>query len=271
MVDDRSPDNSWSAVLVQTQENKHIKGIRLSRNFGQHYAITAGLEAANGHWIVVMDCDLQDKPEEILALYKKAMEGYEIVYAQRKTRKDSRRKKLSSRLFYGLFGYLTDTVQDSSIANFGIYHRKAIDAIIKMGDSIRYFPTMSQWVGFKKTKIAVEHGQRDAGESSYSWRKLIELAFNNIIAFSDKPMRLTVKLGVLVSLFSFLIGLIYIYKYFQGDIVVLGYSSLIISIWFLSGMIISILGIIGIYIGKIFERVKERPVYIIDEKINFEE
>lgn len=271
LVDDCGPDNSWQEILRQTQKDTHTKGVKLSRNFGQHYAITAGLESALGDWVVVMDCDLQDQPEEIEHLYKKAKEGYDVVLAQRLARQDTFLKRKSSALFYAVFGYLTETNQDASIANFGIYHRKVIQAILSLQDHIRYFPTMTQWVGFKQTKIEVTHGARDSGESSYSWSSLIRLAFNNIIAFSDKPLRMTIKLGVWVSCFSFLIGLLYLFKYFRGDIVVLGFASLMISIWFLSGIIISILGMLGLYIGKIFEQVKKRPTFIIDKKINFDD
>ncbi len=271
LVDDRSPDNAWIKITELASKYLEVKGIRLSRNFGQHYAITAGLEESRGEWIVVMDCDLQDQPEEIKKLYQKAKGGYDIVFAQRKLRQDTFFKRISSKLFYGLFSYLTDTVQDSSIANFGIYHRKVISSVLKMKDHIRYFPTMSQWVGFQSVKLEVEHAPRFEGDSSYNLKKLLNLAFNNIIAFSDKPLRLAVQLGALVSFISFWIGVFYIVKFFRGEVEVLGFTSIVISIWFLSGIIIFILGIVGIYIGKIFEKVKDRPAYIIDEKVNFDE
>ncbi|MEM8886587.1 MAG: glycosyltransferase family 2 protein, partial [Bacteroidota bacterium] len=246
-------------------------GLKLSRKFGQHYAITSGLKEASCDWIVVMDCDLQDKPEEIPNLYHKAQEGFDIVFAQRKERKDKWLKRLSSKVFYQVFSLLTDTKQDATIANFGIYHKKVIQAVLSMKDHIRYFPTMVQWVGFSNTRIQVEHGQRAEDESSYSWGKLIRLAFDNIIAFSEKPLRISINLGLSISFISMLIGIFYLYKYLKGDIVVLGFASLIISIWFLSGLIILLLGVVGVYLGKTFERVKERPHYIVDEKLNFNE
>lgn len=267
-VNDNSPENDWEIITELTQQDKRIKGINLSRNFGQHYAITAGLEHAKGEWVVVMDGDLQDQPEEIINLYNKAKEGYEIVYARRELRKDSFLKKTSSKMFYQLFGYLTDSKQDATIANYGIYNQKVIKAIISMKDSVRYFPTMVQWVGFKSTKINVEHKLRIEGESAYSWFSLISLAFDNIVAFSDKPLRLTVRIGFFMSFFSFLIGLFYFYKFIMGEILVLGYASLVISIWFLSGLVILILGVIGIYLGKTFDRVKDRPTFIISDKTN---
>ena len=202
LVEDGSPDRSWEAIQRVCKHDIKVKGVKLSRNFGQHAAITAGLETAKGEWVVVMDCDLQDRPDEIPRLLGKAKEGYELVFAQRQVRQDGFFKKLSSQLFYKVFSYLTDTIQDSSVANFGIYHRKVVDAVISLGDTIRFFPTMTQWVGFQRAYLAVKHDERASGISSYSWNKLIELAFNNIISFSDKPLRLTVRLGLLMSLFD---------------------------------------------------------------------
>jgi glycosyltransferase involved in cell wall biosynthesis len=271
LVDDCGPDNSWTKIEENCLKDKRVKGIKLSRNFGQHYAITAGLEAAKGEWIIVMDCDLQDRPDEIPNLYKKALEGYEVVFAQRIARKDSFFKKLGSKLFYSIFSYLTDTKQDSSVANFGIYHKKVVDAILSMQDHIRYFPTMSRWVGFNSAYIPVKHSDRAEGRSSYSFKKLIFLAFNNMIAFSDKPLWLMVKFGAIISFISFVIGVFYIIKFLLGQILEPGFTSLILSIWLLSGVIIFMLGIVGIYVGKTFEKSKDRPVYIINKSINIEE
>ena len=268
LVEDGSPDKSWEAIQEVCKKHSHVRGVKLSRNFGQHYAITAGLQEANGEWIVVMDCDLQDRPEEIPRLYQKAIEGFDLVFARRKFRKDGPLKKLSSKLFYSAFSYLTETKQDAAVANFGIYHRKVIKAILSLGDVIRYFPTMSQWVGFEKGYLDVTHAEREEGKSSYSWKKLFKLAFNTVIAFSDKPLRLTISLGILISLISFVIGGFYLVKYFLGEVEVLGYTSLIVSIWFLSGVIIIVLGIIGVYLGKNFEQSKNRPPFIVDYKLN---
>jgi polyisoprenyl-phosphate glycosyltransferase len=268
MVDDASTDNAWETIEKLCQNDSNIKGINLSRNFGQHCAITAGLFYTTGEWVVVMDCDLQDRPEEILKLHKKALEGYDSVFGQRINRKDKFIKRFFSKLFYKLFSYLTETKQDASIANFGIYSRKVIDSVLSMKDQIRYFPTMVQWVGYKKAYVEVEHHERANGESAYNFKSLFLLAITNIIAFSDKPLRLTVKIGFLTSSISLLVGLYYFFKYLSGEIMVLGFASLIISIWFLSGIIISLIGIIGLYVGKMFERVKDRPVFIIGKTIN---
>lgn len=267
-VDDNSPDFAWNEIQKISLANKEVKGIKLSRNFGQHYAITCGLKYAKGDWIIVMDCDLQDVPEEIPKLINRSKEGFDIILARRENRKDGFIKRMGSKVFYKTFGYLTDTIQDHTVANFGLYKRKVIDAVLSMGDQIRYFPTMIQWVGFNKSIVEVEHSQRAEGESSYNFKKLLVLAFNNIIAFSDKPLRLTVKFGLLISILSLIIGLYYLILYFTGEIIQLGFTSLILSIWFLSGTIIVILGIIGIYLGKTFEKVKNRPSYIVSKTLN---
>ena len=268
LVNDASPDNSWVAIETECKKDKRVKGINLSRNFGQHYAITAGLSYAKGEWVVVMDCDLQDRPDEIPNLYKKAMEGWDIVFAQRKERKDGFLKKKLSKLFYYLFSYLTETKQDASVANFGIYNKKVIVAILSMKDQIRFFPTMVQWVGFRKYYLPVKHSERFEGKSSYNFKGLFKLALNSILAFSDKPLRLTVKLGFGITLISLLVMLVYFIMYLTGSIKVLGFTSLIISFWFLSGIIIFILGFVGLYIGKMFEKVKDRPNFIVQEEIN---
>ncbi|MDR0370255.1 MAG: glycosyltransferase family 2 protein [Prevotellaceae bacterium] len=263
LVNDGSPDDSWNEILKEGQKDKRVKGLNLSRNFGQHYAITAGLSFAVGEWIVVMDCDLQDDPAEIPKLYRKAQEGYDSVFAQRIQRTDSFLKRNLSKLFYLFFSYLTDTEQESSVANFGIYHRVVIDAILSMKDQIRFFPTMVQWVGFRKYYLPVKHSERFEGETSYSFKDLFRLALNNTIAFSDKPLRLTVKVGFFLAMLSFMIGVVYAVLYFIGTIDVLGFTTLILSIWFLAGIVIGILGVLGLYVGKVFEKVKSRPLFIV--------
>ena len=162
-------------IELQGKRDPKIKGIKLSRNFGQHYAIAAGLDHSQGDWIVVMDCDFQDQPEEIIKLYNKATEGYDIVLGKRIRRNDTFLKIYFSKIFYLLLGYLTDTKQDSTIGNFGIYSRKTIDAICSMQDSYRYFPTMVRWVGFKNTQIEIEHAERGSGKTTYNYKKLFNI------------------------------------------------------------------------------------------------
>lgn len=266
LVDDRSPDNSWEIMKQLSEKHIEVKSIRLSRNFGQHPAIMAGLHQALGQWIIVMDCDLQDQPKEIVKLFEKTKEGFDVVLASRKNRQDGFFKKAFSKLFSLMYGYLTDTKFDNTIANFGIYDKKVIFEVLKMNDYIKSFPLFVNWVGYKTTSIQVEHSERDSGQTAYTYSKLFSLAFNTIISFSNKPLKLFVKFGMIMSIISFIVGLGTIFKYLRGDILVLGYSSLMVSIWFLSGVIITITGIVGIYIGKIFDQSKGRASFIIEKK-----
>lgn len=267
LVDDYSPDNSWMEIERLAKAIPEVRGLKLSRNFGQHYAITAGLDAAVGDWIVVMDCDLQDRPEEIPLLLAKAQEGFDVVQARRINRQDGFFKRLSSKIFYRTLAWLTGSQQDERIANFGVYHRKVIQEIVGMRESIRYFPTMVKWVGFRQTTLDVIHAPNDERESSYSFKKLFNLALDIMLAYSDKPIRLTVKLGLLVALTGFLFAVYTLYKYLHGDIIVAGYASLIISIWILTGFLLVTLGMVGLYVGKTFEGVKSRPIYIVEKTV----
>lgn len=267
-VNDSSPQDDWNEIKKICLADQRVKGINLSKNFGQHYAISAGINLAKGDWIVVMDCDLQDKPEEIPKLYKKALEGYEIVYAKREIRNDSFVKKMSSKLFYRVLSYLTDTEQDSSIANFGIYSKKVIDVIKNLKETFRYFPVMVRWSGFKSVSVTVEHSAREFGNTSYNFSKLFDLALNVILSFSDKPLKLIVKSGFVISFISAIFTLCIVIQALIGSISVIGWASTISSIWFLSGLIMLTLGITGLYIGKIFDQVKNRPSYIIREILN---
>ncbi|MEM0541963.1 glycosyltransferase family 2 protein [Flavobacterium sp. j3] len=270
LVEDCGPDKSWEVIELIAASNSKVKGIKLSKNFGQHPAINAGLSVAQGEWIVVMDCDLQDQPEEIEKLYNEALKGFDIVLASRSNRKDGFLKKLSSKFFFTVYSYLTDSKFDNSIANFGIYNQKVIKEVLKMNDYIKSFPLFVNWVGFKSTTVEVEHASRDSGKTSYTYSKLLSLAFNTIISFSNKPLKLFVKFGMTISLISFIMGLVTVFRYCTGAISVLGYSSLMVSIWFLSGVIITIIGIVGIYIGKIFDQTKGRNSFIIAKTTNYD-
>ena len=267
LVDDRSPDNSWEVMKVLSSQNPKIKSIRLSRNFGQHSAIFAGLTKTKGDWVVVMDCDMQDQPKEIAKLHKKALEGYDIVLGQRENRKDKFLKKLSSKLFYKVFNYLSGANFDNNVANFGIYHQKTIKSILDMKDYVKFFSLFINWIGFKSVSIPIEHGEREEGKSTYSVGRLFKQAFNVIISFSDKPLRLFINFGLSISILSFVLGIYYLYLSITHKITQPGFSSLILSIWFLSGIIISCIGIVGVYLGKTFDQAKGRPTFIIDEEV----
>ncbi len=268
LVNDASPDHCWQNIEALCRVDAHIKGVNLSRNFGQHYAITAGLTCVSGDWIIVMDCDLQDVPEEIPKLFFKAKEGFDIVWAQRVARKDTWHKRISSKIFHSLFQYLSGIETDNSVANFGIVHRKVIKAVLQIKELLRSYPLMVKYVGFKHTAIPIVHEERKAGKSSYSLTKLLNFAFDLIISYSNKPLIIFTKIGFLTTLFSGIVILIYTILYLTGHIKVAGYASIVLSIWLLSGLLMMELGILGIYIGKIFNQVKDRPLFVIDETIN---
>jgi dolichol-phosphate mannosyltransferase len=265
LVDDGCPWDSWSVIEELAKDFKFIKGIKLSRNFGQHYAITAGLDHAKGEWVVVMDCDLQDQPEEISKLYNESQNGFDIVLAVRENRQDNPFKKLFSKLFYSLLSYLSGAKYDHRVANFGIYSQKVISAINQFREPIRYFPGLVQYVGFKSTTININHASREEGQTAYSLKRLFKLALDVILAYSDKPLRTIIKLGLLVSLLSFAYVAYSLWQWYNDMIIVPGYTSLIASVWFLSGVLISTLGVIGLYLGKVFEAVKSRPIYLIEK------
>ena len=271
LVNDASPDNTWDEIKKACNEDTRVKGINLSRNFGQHFAISAGLKYAKGNWIVVMDCDLQDQPEEIPNLYTKAKEGYDIVYAQRTIRRDGFFKRLSSHLFHKIFDWLSGTKTDETIANFGIYHSKVINEYNKMPEAARAFGSLIKYLGFRQTAITVSHAERAEGKSSYTLHKLLKLSFDVIIANSNKPLIMAVKLGFIISVLSFLLAVYNIIAHLVGIIQVAGFTTTVFSIWFVGGIILFVLGILGLYIGKIFDQVKGRPLFVIQDKINFDE
>jgi dolichol-phosphate mannosyltransferase len=265
LVDDGSADSSWKTINTLAEEYPFVKGIKLTRNFGQHAAIAAGLKQSTGNWVVVMDSDLQDPPEAILPLYEETKKGFSIVFGKRQTRSDSLYRRLASKLFYKLLSWLAGIPADHTIANFGIYSRQVIDEITGMNEYYRFFPIMVHWTGFNKTTIAYEHSARGEGVSGYNFRKLTRLATNIILSYSDKPLRYIVRLGFIISLVTFLYGIVVLIQYFTGAISVLGYTSLILSIWFLGGLILFTLGMVGLYTGRTFEEVKKRPLFIVEK------
>jgi polyisoprenyl-phosphate glycosyltransferase len=267
LVDDKSPDGSWKKIEELAKIHPEVKGYKLSRNFGQHPTIIAGLSQATGNWVVVMDCDLQDQPEEITKLFNETKKGFDVVLASRFNRQDSFYKKMVSKSFYGFLSYLTGVKHDATIANFGIYSKQVIQEVVQLSEKIKYFPTMVKWVGFSSTKINVEHASRAEGKSNYNLKKLLNLALDIILAYSDKPLRLIIKIGITIAIISFLMVGYIIYGKLANLFTVSGYASLIASIWFLSGCVLTTLGIVGLYIGKTFEGVKNRPSYIIEKEI----
>lgn len=268
LVNDASPDQSWQMILKECADDKRIKGINLSRNFGQHKAIRAGLNYAKGDWVVVMDCDLQDRPEEIPNLYAKGVEGFDIVQGERMERKDNGLKKLSSKVFHIIFDWLTGIKSNQRIANFGIYKNTVIKYICQISERDRGLISMLRYVGFNSTSIPIEHGARLEGKSSYTLSKLLNLAFNNIISNTNKPLRVMVEVGFAMAFFSLVIALYNVLAKLCGFISVAGFSTIVFSVWFVGGMIMMQIGILGIYIGKVFDQVKGRPLYVVRDEVN---
>lgn len=269
LVNDASPDNSWHAIEAECRKNPKVKGLNLSRNFGQHYAITAGLRYASGDWVVVMDCDLQDRPEEIPNLYKKAQEGYDIVFARKTVKHVGWWKRFSSKAFHAVFDWLSGAHSDSTIGNFGIYRKGVIDEFNRMPEQARAFKFLLEHLGFKRSSIEVVQDERGEGTSSYNMRRLLKLSFDVIISNSNKPLRMAVGLGFGMSCLSFLLAAYNIIAKLLGIIIVEGYTTTVFSIWFVGGLLLFVMGILGLYIGKIFDQVKGRQLFVVCDKINF--
>lgn len=263
LVEDCGGDQSWPMIVDLAKRDDRVKGIQFSRNFGQHYGITAGLDYCDGDWVVVMDCDLQDRPEEIVRLYAKAQEGYDVVLAGRGQRNDPVAKRFTSWLFYKVFSYLSDMDYDGETGNFRIVSRKVVDSFRGMRERLRFFGGLVSWMGFPTATIDVQHDERFSGQTSYTFRKLWKLASETIIAYSDKPLRLAIRFGFIISGLAFSYGGYIIYRAIFKDVSIMGWSSLIVSLYLLGGIIISILGILGVYLGKAFDEIKRRPLYII--------
>jgi len=262
LIEDCGDDRSWEIIVDLADKDSRVKGIQFSRNFGQHYGITAGLDYCEGDWVVVMDCDLQDRPEEIPRLYLKAQEGYDVVLARRGKRKDPFLKRQTSQIFYSVLNYLADLNCDPEVGNFRIISRKVVRTFYSMRERLRFFGALIDWMGFPTASIDVEHSSASR-KSTYTFKKLWKLSSETIIAYSDKPLKLSIRLGFLMSMIAFIYGtFIFLHSFIYG-FAVAGWTSLIVSLYFIGGIIICNLGIVGIYLGKTFDETKKRPLYIV--------
>lgn len=271
LVDDCCPQNSWEEIQKLCEKDKRVVGMHLSRNFGQIRAITAGLDKCCGDWVVVMDCDLQDRPESIIELYQKAQEGYDVVFARREGRKDTFITKMLSRLFYKIYDYFTDGTFDSSICNFSISKRKVIDSYCKMREHNRAFTMFIRWLGFKQIAIDLQADERFEGSSSYNLRKKIKLALEIITSQSNKPLLFSVKAGFLIALIAAIYILYLVLRsVVYGDLLI-GWASIIASIYLMGGILLCAVGVVGLYVGNIFDETKNRPLYVVSECLNGEE
>jgi dolichol-phosphate mannosyltransferase len=269
LVDDGSQDQTWELIEIECKQEERIKGIKFSRNFGHHYAITAGLHKSSGEWVVVMDGDLQDRPEVIPDLYKKSQAGYDVVFVSRQNRPEKIYYRIAQKIFYWSLKKLSGVDFDSRQANFSIIHKKVVDAFMKFPENARFYGSTIKWLGFKRTFILADHGTRHSGKPSYTLKKRIKLALDIILSFSERPLKFAISCGLVLSSISILMAIWIVFGNFKWGYSVTGWPSVIVSVLFSGGFILTVLGIMGIYIGRIFQEVKGRPLYIIDNKINF--
>jgi dolichol-phosphate mannosyltransferase len=267
IVDDGSKDNTWNLIEFEAKMEKRIKAIKFSRNFGHHYAITAGLHNSKGEWVVVMDGDLQDRPEVIPDLYKKAQEGFDVVFVSRQNRPEKLYYRIAQKIFYRILKSLSGVDFDSRQANFSIISKKVVEAFEKFPENARFYGSTIKWLGFKRSFILADHGERHSGKPSYTIRKRVKLASDIILSFSERPLRFAIGLGIVMSTLSLFAGLWIIYGSFKWGFAVIGWTSLISTIFFSTGVVLIVLGIVGIYIGEIFKQVKNRPLYVVDKVI----
>jgi glycosyltransferase involved in cell wall biosynthesis len=268
LVDDGSTDSTWKLIKTESIQNSKISGIRFSRNFGHHYALAAGINHSSSEWVVVMDGDLQDRPEVIPDLYKKAQEGFDVVFVNRVERKDSVFYLLAQKIFYKILNLLSGLKFNSKQANFSIISKKVVESHRLFGEQARFYGSTILWMGFTRASIDANHGKRFEGKPSYTFKKRLKLAYDIIISFSERPLKLIIFFGVAVSILSILFAIWIAIKALLSDFSVLGWPSIIFSIFFTSGLNLIILGLLGIYIGRIFNQVKQRPIYIIQEEVN---
>lgn len=268
LVEDGSPDNSWEKIEENCKKNGKVKGVKLSRNFGQHFAITAGLTVSKGENVIVMDCDLQDNPKYIIDLVNKAKLGFDIVYTSKLERQHSVFKNITSIVFFKIFNYLTDNQTGiSSIGAYSLLTRKVVDAFCRINDTHRHYLMILRTLGFVSTQIPIIHDKRFEGKSSYNFSKLINHALDGITSQSDKLLRISISVGFLFCVISIATAIYTVAKYLIIGALP-GYTSLTSLISLSTGLILLSIGVVGMYIGKIFEQVKNRPLYFIDRKIN---
>lgn len=268
LVNDACPRNSWAEIEKVCAVNPKVIGIEMSRNFGQNRAITAGLDYASGDWIVVMDCDLQDRPEGILDLYNKAQEGYDVVFAKRKERQDSFFVKLCSKAFYAVYNSFAGSQFDNSMCNFSISKRDVIMKYCDMREQNRDYGVFLSWLGYRQTAVDVLAESRYEGKSSYNMMRKIKLATHIITAQSNKPLQLSIGVGFFVAFLAAIYAVARIFMYLFMGSVPEGWTTLIVVLCFLCGIILISNGILGIYVGYIFNEVRRRPLYVVRSILN---
>lgn len=266
LVDDCDNLGSWEVCAELAGRDVAVKAYRLSRNFGQHAAITAGLAQSAGRWAVVMDCDLQDPPESIPLLYRKALEGHDVVLARRKEKRQSPFRRVASWLYFKLMNVFGKTRIDGGFGSFSILSRKVIDAFLRFQDRERHYLFILRWVGFRSASIQYEHAPRHSGSSSYDLGRLVSHALDGMFFQTTILLRWIIYLGFWVSCAGFVLAAYFVYMYFAHSVMP-GFTSLAVLILVIGGFIIMSTGVTGLYIGKVFEQVKGRPLYVIDKSI----
>ena len=270
LVEDGSHDDSWEKIQQNCNTNPKVRGVKLSRNFGQHYAVTAGIEKATGDYVVLLDCDLQDNPEQIKTLLEHAEKGNDIVFTRRVHRKHSAMKSFNAWVYNKMFNFFSDKKYDVNLGSLVLFTRQVARVFLELKDRDRLYLQMLKWVGFQTTTVEVEHMPRYEGKSSYNFIKLLAIGLQGWTSHSTKLLRYSTYLGLTLALLSLTAAFVVLIRYFLYDFLP-GWPSIIISILGSTGLILLSIGITGIYIGKTFEQVKNRPLYIIEKEINIDE
>jgi dolichol-phosphate mannosyltransferase len=257
-------------IVRACEQDSRVKGLQLSRNFGHHPAITAGLAHARGRYVVVMDSDLQDDPQYIQDLYRRAHDGFDIVFARKRTRRFGPLRNLATRVYYATVRWLAAVDYDPHVGAYSIVTRRVVDAFLQVGDYRRGYVLVLGWLGFRRAYVDVQHRERATGRSAYSTLALISLGITIAVTYSDKLLGMSIYVGLILSGLSFLLGIWLAVNYLTSNVgqVALGWTSIIISHLFLSGLTLVSLGVVGLYIGRIFEQVKQRPIFVVRDTRN---
>jgi glycosyltransferase involved in cell wall biosynthesis len=265
-VNDGSKDNSMALITLLANAHSNVKYIDFSRNFGHQIAVTAGLDVAKGDAVVIIDADLQDPPELIIEMYKKWQEGYEVVYAKRRERKgENFLKKFTAKMFYRILNKMTSFNIPLDTGDFRIIDRKIVDVLNSMPEQHKFLRGQISWAGFKQTYVEYDRDSRNAGETGYTYKKMIRFALDGITSFSDAPLKLASLMGFIVSGFAFLLILYALYSRFVSQDYVPGWTSLMLAVLFIGGIQLICIGMIGEYISRIANNIKNRPLYIVRE------
>lgn len=270
-INDGSKDDTYFKLKEIASGNKEVRVINFARNFGHQIAITAGMDYAKGDAVVIIDADLQDPPEVILQMVDKWEEGYEVVYGKRLQRAgETFFKKFTAKTFYRFLDSMTDVKLPVDVGDFRLIDRKVCDAMKCLPERSRYVRGLVSWVGFKQTSVEYQREKRFAGETKYPLKKMLKLAGDGIFSFSYKPLKLATFVGMLVSVFSFIYLVVVLVQKFIKNDVVSGWASSIAVTLFLNGVTLIVIGIMGEYVGRIYEEVKARPLYIVGELMGFD-